>query len=92
MPKVDPGKLAGLSIKLVPLGAENKIEAYLVTFERILAAHGIDKNRWSHFLAPELTGKAQLAFAALTMEKPGDYEAIRRRSWCATESMRNPIA
>ena len=32
-PKVDPGILAGLSTKLVPLGAEYDTEAYLVTFE-----------------------------------------------------------
>ena len=31
--KEDPGILAGLSIKVVPLGGEDDIEAYLVTFE-----------------------------------------------------------
>ena len=76
-PKADPGKLAGLSVKLVPLGAEDDIEAYLFTFEHILTAHGIDENRWSHFLAPQLTEKAQLAFAALTTENSGDYKAIK---------------
>ena len=75
--KVDSRKPAGLSVKLVPLGAEDDIEAYLVTFERILTAHGIDKTRWSHFLAPQLTGKAQLAFAALSTASAGDYEAIK---------------
>ena len=25
----------------------------------VVTAHGIDENRWSHFLAPQLTGKAQ---------------------------------
>ena len=63
--KTDSEKPASLSVKLVPLGAEDNVEAYLVTFERILTAHGIDENHWAHFLAPQLTGKAQLAFAAL---------------------------
>eukprot|EP00731_Ephydatia_muelleri_P022383 Em0014g974a len=70
-------KPANLSVKLVPLGAEDDVEAYLVTFERILTAHGIDENRWAHFLAPQLTGKAQLAFAALPTTSSDDYEAIK---------------
>ena len=38
---------AGLNVKLVPLGEnDGDIEAYLVTFERIMAAHKVDKNRW----------------------------------------------
>ena len=57
--KTDSTKPASLSVKLVPLGAEDDAEAYLVTFERIWTAHGIE-NRWAHFLAPQLTGKAQL--------------------------------
>ena len=70
-------KRTGLSVKLVPLGAEDDIEAYLVTFERILTAHGIDETRWAHFLAPQLTGKAQLAFAVLPTTSSDDYEAIK---------------
>ena len=35
---------AGLSVKLVPLGENDDIEAYLVTFERIMAAHKVKKN------------------------------------------------
>ena len=53
------------------------MEVYLVTFERILTAHGIDENRWAHFLAPQLTGKAQLAFTALPTTSSDDYEAIK---------------
>ena len=73
-PKVDSGKLAGLSIKLVLLGAEDYIEAYLITFERILTTQSIDENSWSYFLAPQLTGKA---FVALTMENSKNYDAIK---------------
>ena len=75
--KVDSTKPANLSVKLVPLAAEDDVEAYLVTFERIMTAHGIDENRWAHFLAPQLTGKAQLAFAALPTSSSNDYEAIK---------------
>ena len=66
-----------MSVQLVPLEAEDETEAYLVTFERILTAHGIDEARWPQFLAPQLTGKAQLAFAALPTTSSDDYKAIK---------------
>ena len=66
-----------LSVKLVPFSEKDDIEAYLVTFERIMTAHMVDKERWPHFLAPQLSGRAQLAFAALPTTDSGDYEAIK---------------
>ena len=66
-----------LSVKLVPLTEKDDIEAYLVTFERIMVAHKIDKTRWPHHLGPQLTGRAQLAFAALPTANSDDYEAIK---------------
>ena len=44
-----------LNVKLVALTERDDIESYLVTFERIMAAHNVDKGRWSHYLAPQLT-------------------------------------
>ena len=46
-----------------------------MTFERIMVAHKIDKTRWPHHLAPQLKGRAQLAFAALPTANSDDYEA-----------------
>ena len=66
-----------LSVKLVPFSEKDDIEAYLVTFERIMTAHMVDKERWPHFLVPQLSGRAQLAFAALPTTDSGDYEAIK---------------
>ena len=68
---------AGLSVKLVPLAENDDIEAYLVTFERIMAAHKVEKDRWSQYLAPQLSGRAQLAFAALPATSASDYDAIK---------------
>ena len=45
-------------MKLVPLNEEDDGEAYLVTFERIMAAHNISEDRWPHYLTSQLTGKA----------------------------------
>ena len=66
-----------LDVKLVPLSAKDDIEAYLVTFERIMAAHEIHKDQWPYHLAPQLTGKAQLAFAAMSSTEAKDYDAIK---------------
>ena len=69
------GELSG--VKLVPLSEKDDIEAYLVTFERIMEAHKIERGRWAHYLAPQLTGRAQLAFAALPTAVSGKYESIK---------------
>ena len=66
-----------VDVKLVPLTEKDDIEAYLVTFERIMAAHEITTNQWPYHLAPQLTGKAQLAFAALSSTEARDYDAIK---------------
>ena len=65
-----------LDVKLVPLSAKDDIEAYLVTFERMVA-HEIRKDQWPYQLAPQLTGKAQLAFAAMSSTEAKDYDAIK---------------
>ena len=78
MEKTQSGKsVRELSVKLVPFSEKEDIEAYLVTFERIMTAHMVNKDRWPHFLAPQLSGRAQLAFAALPTEQSADYSAIK---------------
>eukprot|EP00731_Ephydatia_muelleri_P005756 Em0003g4a len=69
MIKAQPVAKSGvqLSMKLVALKDDDDIESNLITFERIMAAHTVEKERWPHYLAPQLAGKAQLAFAALSI-------------------------
>ena len=62
------GELNG--VKLVPLSKKDDIKAY---FEQIMKAHKVGKERWAHYLAPQLTGRAQLAFAA----DSGKYNSIK---------------
>ena len=66
-----------ITVKLVPLNEKDDVEAYLITFERIMAAHNISKDRWPHYLTSQLTGKAQLAFAAVSPSDNGNYEKIK---------------
>ena len=62
---------------MVALRDSDDIEAYLVTFEGIMAAHKFDRGRWPHYLAPQLSGRAQLAFVALSITDSSNYDAIK---------------
>lgn len=66
-----------ITVKLVPLNEKDDVKAYLVTFERIMAPHNIPEDRWPHYLTPQLTGKAQLAFAGISPSDTGNYETIK---------------
>ena len=72
-----------ITIKLRRLAEEDNIESYLTTFERIMAANEVSRERWSFQLAPYLTRKTQQAYAALPPEGAKTYntvqEAILRR-------------
>ena len=37
----------------------------------------MDPNRWAYRLAPQLTGRAQQAYAAMPAGEAGDYEALK---------------
>ena len=54
------------------------IEAYLTTFEQLMDTVGIPRVRWVSKLAPQLTGKAQQAYAALGADESQDYEVLKR--------------
>lgn len=63
--------------KLTKLADSDDIEAYLTTFERLMAVCGVDRARWSYMLAPQLTGKAQKAFAAMGDDQIGNYDDLK---------------
>ena len=82
----------GDRVKLTRLAESDDIEAYLTTFERMMAAYEIRRARWVYKLAPQLTGRAQQAYAAMDAEDAGDYakvkEAILRRYDINSETYR----
>ena len=57
--------------------SDHDIEAYLMTFERLTRAYEVDRARWVFKLAPQLTGKAQQAYAAMSAENSTNYEAVK---------------
>ena len=79
-------------VKVTKLTEEDDIEAYLTTFERLMQAYEIQRERWVFKLAPQLSGKAQQAYAAMNPEEAQDYdslkEAILRRYDVNEESYR----
>ena len=63
--------------RVVKLADRDDIEAYLTTFERLMSAYKIPKDRWIFKLAPQLSGKAQQAYAALTTEDALEYDGVK---------------
>ena len=66
-----------LEVKLSKLTETDNIEAYLMMFERTMAAYEVPENRWPYKLAPMLTGKAQQAYAVIEPARAADYAEVR---------------
>ena len=80
-------------IKLMRLTEMDGVEAYLTTFEWLMAMGGIDEDSWAIRLTPQLTGKAQEAYAAMRGEDADSYrkvtEAVLRRYNICVETYRH---
>ena len=59
------------------LTEEDDIEAYLTTFERLLVVYEVKKEHWAFRFAPQLVGKAQQAYAGMSVADAGDYEKLK---------------
>ena len=59
------------------LSEADDVEAYLTTFEWMMTAFEIQKERWVFKLALHLTGKAQQTYAAMAAEDAGEYEQLK---------------
>ena len=64
-------------MRLTRLSDGDNIEAYLTTFERMMEAYGVSREHWPFKLAPQLTGKAQQAYAALPPEGAKVYDTLK---------------
>ena len=64
--------------KVAKLTDADDIEAYMVTFERLMSAYDVPANRWVFKLAPQQSGKAQQAYAALSGEAAASYIQVKR--------------
>jgi len=64
-------------LKIAKLTEHDNIEAYLVTFERMMETYKIPKRRWAFRLVPQLSGRAQQAYAAMPREQAGEYDEVK---------------
>lgn len=64
-------------VKIAKLTENDDVEAYLTTFERLMLAYEVKREKWAFKLAPQLVGKAQQAYAGLTVADAGDYEKLK---------------
>ena len=65
------------SLKLTKLTLSDDIEALMTIFERLMEAHEIECGKWPVLLSPQLTGKVQRAFAALSSKGSKDFIKVR---------------
>ena len=63
--------------KLTKFTKSDDIEEWLKTFERMMTAFQVEKKLWPFKLAPQLTGKAQKAYAALDSTRATDYDSVK---------------
>ena len=68
---------AAEQIKLTRLSKADDMEAYLTTFERMMRLGHVDDDFWTLRLAPQLTGKAQQAYAALNVADASQYGKVK---------------
>ena len=66
-----------VELKLTKLSNSDDIEAYLTTFERMMGVFEVDRAKWAFKLAPQLTGRAQQAYAAMAATDAGDYSKMK---------------
>ena len=66
------------TLQLSKLTDQDDIEAYLLTFEQMMQAHHIDPAQWVFHLAPQLTRKAQQAYAALSTDESDMYDSVKK--------------
>ena len=64
-------------VRVQKLTEEDDIVAYLTMFERLMVAYEVKKERWAFKLAPNLVGKAQIAYAALSAAEAGSYDKLK---------------
>ena len=64
-------------VQIQKLTESNDIVAYLTTFERLMNAYEVKKDRWAYKLATNLVGKAQQAYASLSPEDAASYDKMK---------------
>ena len=81
-PTTEPTRRENEPVKLTRLTETDDIESYLTIFERMMREYGVDEARWVFQLAPQLTGRAQQAYAALSPDDARTYATVKAAILC----------
>ena len=64
-------------VKVAKLTDQDDIVSYLTTFERLMTAYEVKRERWAFKIAPCLSGKAQKAYASLSVADASKYDQLK---------------
>ena len=64
-------------VKFTKLTETDDVEAYLMMFKRTMNAFKVPQEQWVYKLAPQLTGRAQQAFAAMETVGASNYDEVK---------------
>ena len=61
--------------------ARRRREVFMMTFEKSMEAHEIEHVKWQVFLTPQLTGKVQQAYAALSSKDSKNFTKVKEATF-----------
>ncbi|XP_042300689.1 uncharacterized protein LOC121918765 [Sceloporus undulatus] len=64
-------------LRLMKMGPQDDVEAFLNTFERVATAAQWPQEQWALILTPCLTGSAQEAVDTMSSEEAKDYQKVK---------------
>lgn len=72
-------------VRLVPRFQESEVDKYFMHFEKVATTLGWPKGFWTLMLQSTLVGKAEKAYAALSIEQSSDYGIVKQAILAAYE-------
>ena len=66
------------NVVLAKFAEGDDVDVFLTTFERVMNGYKIPEGRWAIQLAPQLSGKAQQAYASLSAEAAANYQEVKK--------------
>ena len=68
---------APVDLSRVPRFCESEVEAFFLQFEKVASSLQWPEDKWAVYMQKELSGKAQEAYAALSLEQSQSYEIVK---------------
>ena len=65
-------------VVLAKVAEGDDVDVFMTTFERVMNGYKIPEGRWAIQLVPQLSGKAQQAYASLSAEAAANYQEVKK--------------